>query len=80
RIETDEDEAELRDLIESHRRYTGSAVAASILDEWDDAVKRFVKVMPIDYKRALAELASEEQSALEHEPQAEALATPGGRD
>src|SRR5690606_21268251 len=34
-VETDEDEADLRELIENHRRYTASTVAASILDEWD---------------------------------------------
>ncbi len=73
RIETDEDEAVLRSLIEDFRRYTGSTVAASILDEWDDAVKRFVKVMPTDYKRALAELAAAAERAIEHEPRAEAL-------
>ena len=78
-VETDEDEADLRELIENHHRYTASTVAASILDEWDDAVKRFTKVMPVDYKRALAELAAEAEQAAEHEPQAEAVATPGGR-
>jgi glutamate synthase (NADPH/NADH) large chain len=80
RVETDEDEADLRELIENHLRYTGSTVAAAILDEWDDAVKRFVKVMPTDYKRALAELAAEAERAAQHEPQPEYVATPGGRD
>jgi glutamate synthase (NADPH/NADH) large chain len=79
RVETDEDEAELRELITNHRRYTGSSVAGAILDKWDDAVKRFVKVMPTDYKRALAELAAEAEQAAAHEPQQEAVATPGGR-
>src|SRR5690606_36438454 len=80
RVESDEDEAELRQLIENHRRYTESTIAAAILDDWDNAVKHFVKVMPTDYKRALAELAAEAARAEQHEPHAEAVASPGGRD
>jgi len=53
--------AELRSLIEQHRQHTGSTVAQAVLEDWDRAVTRFKKVMPIDYKRALAELAAEEQ-------------------
>ncbi|RMG39579.1 MAG: glutamate synthase large subunit [Planctomycetota bacterium] len=52
--------AEVRAMIEKHREYTGSDVAAAILEDWDEAVRLFVKVMPIDYKRALAELAREQ--------------------
>ena len=54
-VEYDEDIAELRDLIEQHREHTGSAVAARILDEWPQILRQFVKVMPTDYKRVLAE-------------------------
>ena len=44
---------ELRTLIENHRRYTQSTVAAHILDNWKSELPRFVKVMPTDYARAL---------------------------
>ena len=47
------DEAELRELVESHWKQTGSAVARRLLDDWESALPRFVKVMPVDYKRAL---------------------------
>ena len=50
-----EDIVELKSLIAKHHKYTGSTVAARILQNWDDELPRFVKVMPIDYKRALAE-------------------------
>jgi glutamate synthase (ferredoxin) len=50
----DEDVREVQDLLRRHVRYTESAVAAGILDGWDAARPRFVKVMPRDYKRALA--------------------------
>ncbi|MGB7214723.1 MAG: glutamate synthase large subunit [Gammaproteobacteria bacterium] len=54
-VEEDEDIAELRELIELHHEYTGSTVAARILDAWPRVLGEFVKVMPTDYKRVLAE-------------------------
>ncbi len=51
----EEDVAELLHLIEAHARHTGSTVAANALDRWDNVLSEFVKVMPIDYKRVLAE-------------------------
>jgi len=55
RVESVEDADELRGLIERHRDYTGSGVAADLLARWDDALSQFVKVMPTDYKRVLEE-------------------------
>ena len=49
------DVAEARSLIEKHLRYTGSTVAARVLDNWARAQEDFVKVMPRDYKRVLEE-------------------------
>jgi glutamate synthase (ferredoxin) len=51
----------LYNLIEKHVDYTGSTVGESILDQWDDALPKFIKVMPIEYKRALAEMEQERQ-------------------
>jgi glutamate synthase (NADPH/NADH) large chain/glutamate synthase (ferredoxin) len=50
-----EDKAILRELVESHYRYTGSRKAKTVLDAWELMVRKFVKIMPIDYKRVLAE-------------------------
>jgi glutamate synthase domain-containing protein 3 len=50
------DAIELRELIAEHRERTGSAVAAQVLDSFDELLPAFVKVFPRDYKRALAEL------------------------
>jgi glutamate synthase (NADPH) large chain len=55
KVETDEDAAELRGLIEKHINCTGSSMAGEILDRWDEALPQFVKVMPTDYKRVLEE-------------------------
>ena len=43
----------LRDAVERHHAETGSAVARALLTDWDDALPRFGKVMPRDYKRVL---------------------------
>jgi glutamate synthase (ferredoxin) len=50
----DEDVREVQDLLRRHVRYTESAVAERILADWAATQPRFVKVMPRDYKRALA--------------------------
>jgi glutamate synthase domain-containing protein 3 len=55
KVETEEDIAELRELIEKHRDYTGSTVASDVLARWHDVLPQFVKVMPTDYKRVLME-------------------------
>ncbi|MDQ6915517.1 MAG: glutamate synthase subunit alpha, partial [Actinomycetota bacterium] len=54
-----DDERELRGLVEEHAQRTGSPVAERILSAWSEYLPKFVKVMPHDYKRALAELAEE---------------------
>jgi glutamate synthase domain-containing protein 3 len=59
------DAIELHGLIEEHHLRTQSPVAARVLREWDTVLPQFVKVMPHDYKRALAELA--ETETVEHE-------------
>ena len=50
-----EDVASLRALIDDHQRRTGSANASRVLESWKEMLPRFVKVMPRDYKRVLAE-------------------------
>ena len=60
---TSGDERRLRFLIERHMKFTGSTRAEEILNNWQAMLPKFVKVMPIDYRRALAEMkAQEEQS------------------
>ncbi len=50
-----DDVAELRGLIEAHVACTDSSVGRRVLDEWNEYLARFVKVMPTDYKRVLLE-------------------------
>jgi len=62
-LEVEEDINELKTLIENHLNYTGSSVAKEVLDNWAVTVKQFVKVMPTDYKRVLAEMAQQQEVA-----------------
>jgi len=50
------DALRLRQLVARHRDVTGSPLAQRVLDHWDELLPRFVKVMPVDYRRALAQL------------------------
>ncbi|MGB8330733.1 MAG: glutamate synthase large subunit [Polyangiales bacterium] len=54
-LEYREEIAVVKELIEEHLAYTGSAVAARLLQDWQSAVRQLVKVMPTDYKRVLRE-------------------------
>jgi glutamate synthase (NADPH/NADH) large chain/glutamate synthase (ferredoxin) len=57
---SESDAIELHGLIEEHAERTDSPVARTILANWAEFLPRFKKVMPHDYKRALAEMETEE--------------------
>ena len=52
-VESEQDVAELRSMIEDHRRLTGSPVAGRILEHWGEELPRFLKVIPVGYKLLL---------------------------
>ncbi|MGV8839027.1 MAG: glutamate synthase large subunit [Bauldia sp.] len=58
------DARRLRVLIENHARYTGSSVAKRVLDDWAAMLPKFRKVMPTEFKKALAAMAQREAEAL----------------
>ncbi|WP_442866743.1 glutamate synthase large subunit [Aurantiacibacter sp. MUD61] len=57
------DAARLKILLERHKLHTGSARAAEMLDDWENTLGKFVKVMPKDYARALKQLEAERDEA-----------------
>jgi glutamate synthase (NADPH) large chain len=59
---THDDIASLCERLEKHLEYTGSAVARRLLHNWQNTVKKFVKVIPVDYKRALQRIADEKRT------------------
>jgi glutamate synthase (NADPH/NADH) large chain len=49
-------------MLENHRFYTGSSLADDILRGWTYYLPKFVKVMPVDYRRALQEMEKARQA------------------
>jgi glutamate synthase (NADPH/NADH) large chain len=54
-VEELQDMRELKDLIGRHHQYTGSQRAKAILDDWEQYLPKFIKVIPYEYKRVLEE-------------------------
>jgi glutamate synthase domain-containing protein 2/glutamate synthase domain-containing protein 3 len=61
----------LYELIERHYKLTKSKRAEDILNTWDDMVGKFVKVMPVDYKKALQRIRQAEQRDTDTTPATE---------
>jgi len=50
------DDERIYKLVSNHFNYTNSEKAKQILNNWEQYLPKFVKVMPVDYRRALVEL------------------------
>jgi len=57
------DAQRLQILVARHALHTGSVPARRILDNWSELAPKFVKVMPLDYRRAMQELAATQARA-----------------
>jgi glutamate synthase domain-containing protein 2/glutamate synthase domain-containing protein 3 len=71
-VTSKEDKEFLYNYIKRHVEYTNSIYAKIILKDWDEMIPRFVKVFPIDYKKALermnkAQIKSSETAAMTEE-------------
>jgi len=65
------DQKQLRDLIERHYAWTQSERAKRLLEKWPESVGKFVKVMPIEYRKALERIREREQVRAEQLPATE---------
>ena len=52
---THHDERRLKTLVERHVHYTNSVRGRAVLENWSSYLPKFVKVMPVDFQRALQE-------------------------
>lgn len=68
-----EDQQCIKSLLGKHHEYTGSTFAKNILDNWHQFMPRFVKVLPLDYKRALAQTYHQDQIQQANRLSADAL-------
>ena len=50
-------------LLTRHLKYTGSGQAEKIIRDWAGYLPKFVKVMPVEYRRALKELEAAQRSS-----------------
>ena len=55
----EEDKEMLNYLVSRHKEYTSSDIAEEILADFNNALDKFVKVMPTDYKRVILERKAE---------------------
>src|SRR5210317_635528 len=60
---TRHDATRLKQIIVKHFENTGSAVAEKILADWDGYLAKFAKVMPVEYRRALREMAENDSKS-----------------
>jgi glutamate synthase domain-containing protein 3 len=58
-----EDAAFVASLIEEHRRRTGSQRATELLADWENTQNRMLKVVPLEYRRVLEELATAKEKS-----------------
>ncbi|PIQ89271.1 MAG: glutamate synthase large subunit [Candidatus Omnitrophica bacterium CG11_big_fil_rev_8_21_14_0_20_42_13] len=61
---SEEDRATIMNLLANHKKYTQSQRAADVLDNFNHEAKKFIKVMPIEYKRILEQEGLEEKLGL----------------
>jgi glutamate synthase (NADPH) large chain len=64
-VTAEADRVRLRELVERHVTHTGSEHAARILRDWVQVLPWFVKVMPVDYRRALERISKEQSKETE---------------
>jgi glutamate synthase domain-containing protein 2/glutamate synthase domain-containing protein 1/glutamate synthase domain-containing protein 3 len=62
-----EDVEHVKELLKRHQKYTGSAVAERLLNNWKTTQAKFVKVMPKDYKRVLTAIRKARQNGVSEE-------------
>jgi glutamate synthase (NADPH) large chain len=63
----EDDKADLKALIEKHNSYTSSKIGIQIIESWEESLPLFVKVMPLDYKKALEKIKAEESKFTDNE-------------
>jgi glutamate synthase domain-containing protein 2/glutamate synthase domain-containing protein 3 len=67
-VEEPEDIATLRRMLEKHAEYTGSQRARRILDDFEACLPKFVKVFPMEYRRALGKMMKEDEDVQREVP------------
>ena len=56
-VSEEKDKTLLKELLEKHYKYTGSTVAERLLKDWEESLKKFVMVIPTEYRKVMAKMA-----------------------
>ena len=65
KVDDNDEQIRLHELIRNHKIYTGSEVADKIIGDWNNAISKFVKVLPVDYAQMLSEIEKAKAEGLE---------------
>ncbi|MCC5813204.1 MAG: glutamate synthase large subunit, partial [Leptospira sp.] len=63
-VDKGDEENYLKSMIEQHLGYTNSKRAKAILDNWSQEISKFIKVIPVDYKKVLQKQKAKEGVAV----------------
>lgn len=64
---SESDAEKLRSMLEKHVENTGSSVAGAILDNYEEELKKFVKVIPVDYEKVVEIMDEEKKKGTPHD-------------
>ncbi len=64
---TAKDAGTLKEMLEKHKEYTASETAAKILDNFDEELKHFIKVIPTDYKKVVTIMEEEKKKGTDND-------------
>ena len=67
KLEHKVDKEELKEMLKNHVKYTGSQKAKEVLDNFDEYVPKFKKIIPADYKKLLTLISKYEEQGEEKE-------------
>ncbi|MCF0241074.1 MAG: glutamate synthase subunit alpha, partial [Treponema sp.] len=66
-LSEEHDKESVKALVEKHVKETGSKRGKEILDNWEESVKSFKKIIPNDYAKMLKFISENEATGMEHE-------------
>ncbi len=67
KVENKTDIEELKNLLKKHVRYTGSVKASKVLDNWEESLPHFKKIIPGDYKKLISVTGQFEEQGMSRE-------------
>ena len=67
KVEIKADKLELKEILEKHLKYTGSKKAKKVLDNFEEYLPKFKKIIPNDYQKMMVTVGKLEERGMSHE-------------